>query len=167
MPEAVADTSPLLHLDRIGRLELLRETFDRVALPAAVAGEIDEGMRNGLPGPDLAALPWIDVVRPDADVLFRMPRGLGLGEREVLALGSERTGSLVLLDDRVARREATALGLRVIGTLGILLHAKRAGRLERIGREIGRLEEAGFRLDPVTRSTVMRLAGERDEPSPG
>jgi hypothetical protein len=89
-----------------------------------------------------------------------MVHDLGPGEREALALAIERPGSRVLLDDRYARLVATTLGIPVIGTLGILLRAKRAGHLNEVRPLLDRLDALGFRVDRRTRLAVLSLADE-------
>ena len=64
------------------------------------------------------------------------------------------------LDDRVARRHAFAAGLRITGTLGILLLAKERGILESVRLALDRLEALRFRLSMETRRAVLDEAGE-------
>ena len=77
---------------------------------------------------------------------------LGAGEVETLALGLEFPGSLLLLDDRLARRRARSLGLRFTGTLGVVVKAKQVGLLAGVGPVLDRLLVLGFRASPATRS---------------
>lgn len=51
--------------------------------------------------------------------------GLGLGEREALALAVSLDADFIVLDDRRARKAAEDLGLTMIGSLGLLVEAKR------------------------------------------
>jgi len=67
---------------------------------------------------------------PDAVLsAYTPPVVLDPGETEVLALAQTLEDPLVLLDDEVARAEARRLGLRLRGTLGILVHAYHQGLL--------------------------------------
>jgi predicted nucleic acid-binding protein len=79
---------------------------------------------------------------------------------EVLALALEHPHAVAIIDDGVARHIAHALGISFTGTLGVLLDAKKAGLLEAVTPVIDRLEALRFRLDPTTRSMVLKLAGE-------
>lgn len=85
---------------------------------------------------------------------------LGPGETQVLMLALESSDTFVVLDDALARQLAEALGLRLTGTLGLLLDAKRAGLLPAVGPLLDRLQALRFRLAPHTRAAVLRLAGE-------
>ena len=56
--------------------------------------------------------------------------------------------SWVLLDEREARRIAKTLWLKVTGILGILLRARREGKLPSLQRAMEELrEKAGFRIE--------------------
>jgi predicted nucleic acid-binding protein len=89
-----------------------------------------------------------------------LPTSLGRDEREVLALASASQGSLLLLDDALARQHARELGLRFTGTLGVLLKAKQSGLLMEMKSTLDKLEAKGFRLDKKTRAAVLNLARE-------
>jgi predicted nucleic acid-binding protein len=83
---------------------------------------------------------------------------LGAGETDVLAHAVTEKDRWCLLDDRAARRAATAFGLHVIGTLGLVVHAARAGVLSDAGEAIGRLRAAGLHLsDRVVHDALARL----------
>ena len=66
----------------------------------------------------------------------------------------------VILDDRKARRIATALGLTVTGTLGILVQAKIAGQLPSVRDAIVVLEHRGMWIAPNLAAKAISLAGE-------
>jgi predicted nucleic acid-binding protein len=85
---------------------------------------------------------------------------LGRGELEAIALGLENPDSLVILDDGLARKSAKDLGLKITGTIGILLKAKQRGYLNLIKPVIEELVLLGFRLDGTTREFALRLAEE-------
>ena len=61
-----------------------------------------------------------------------------------------------------ARRSAEAAGLTVIGTLGTLLAAKRAGLLESVRPELDALVRTAFFLSPQLYDELLRAAGEID-----
>ncbi|HEX2094542.1 MAG TPA: DUF3368 domain-containing protein [Longimicrobiaceae bacterium] len=84
---------------------------------------------------------------------------LGPGEAEAIALAAERQ-CRVILDDHQARSAAARLGLEVIGTVGILLRAKRAGLVPEVGPLLDALDGVGFRVDPGLRRRALELANE-------
>ena len=102
----------------------------------------------------------MNVRAPRGQALQPLVTELGAGDRAALALALEGSGSVVLLDDGLAHRHAKLLGLRITGTLGVLLKAKRVGLLAGVAPAIERLTALRFRLDPATRAAVLGLAGE-------
>ena len=91
--------------------------------------------------------------------LLGLATNLGKGESEAIAIAHER-GTLLILDDRLARRHAGLIGVEVTGTLGVLLRAKRDGHIPRVSPLLSRLTELGFHLSSQTRQAVLNLAGE-------
>lgn len=160
MPEVISNTSPLQYLFQTGCLELLPALYGDIAIPAAVAGEIERGTRLGVFLPRIEDLVWLHVRPVKAAGTLPLVTDLGAGEREVLALALETPGHLVLLDDAWARRCARHLGILFTGTLGLLVRAKQRGLLDAVRPVIARLEAAHFYLDPATRHAALRLAGE-------
>ena len=160
MPEVISNTSPLQYLYQIALLDVLRSLYVRVTIPEAVVAELAEGRARGVALPDPAGFPWM-YMRPVRDrSLLPQAAYLGPGEQEVLALGLEAPGSLLLLDDAVARLHAKSLGLTFTGTLGVLLRAKQTGCVRALTPILDRLEALRFRLDSRTRKAVVTLAGE-------
>ena len=85
---------------------------------------------------------------------------LGAGEKEVLALGAQLPGAVLILDERLGRLHAEALKLTFTGTIGILLRAKVEGRIPRIDHLLEHLDLLRFRLSARTRAAILKLAGE-------
>ena len=152
-PLVVADASPLIALQQIGRLELLEGLFGVIAIPTAVAEEIS---------PSVPLRPWMMVhglAQPMAPIVLRAR--LGRGEREALSLAIETRAPRLLVDERAARRIAEALGLPVIGTLGVLLAARRRGEVDAIRPLVEALQQQGFWIAPSLVERVIAAAGER------
>jgi predicted nucleic acid-binding protein len=151
----VSNSSPLIALAGIQRLDLLPAIFESILIPPAVAREI---------APSIPALPtWLRIQAPSVlppESLLR--RRLGAGEREALALAIELKADWIILDDLPARRSAEAANLNVIGTLGTLLAAKRAGLLKSIRPELDALLRTSFFLSPQLYDQVLQAAGEID-----
>jgi predicted nucleic acid-binding protein len=157
--EAICDTSPLQYLHQIGFLHLLAEFYTETLIPPAVVSELDRGKAIGV---DLhvRALPWLKIQAPEGMDKAPTAADLGAGEKEVLALGLELPGAVVILDERLGRLHAEALKLTFTGTLGILLRAKVEGRISRIDPLLAHLDRLGFRLSAKTHAAVLRQAGE-------
>lgn len=147
----VSNSSPLIALEQIGHLDLLEQIFTTVLVPPAVAREATS-----------VVLPvWIIETSLTQAIGPRILRAsLGPGESEAISLALEASAQWVILDDRPARRLATALNLPVIGTLGVLLASKRRGFLLAVRPCIDALVSHGFRIAPDLYERVLADAGE-------
>ncbi len=148
MPDrlVISNTSPLLYLHQIGRIDLLATLYGAVIAPPAVAQELRVGAEKGVDVPDLSALPWVEV-RPVTDPkLLPVVIDLGSGEAEVIALGIENPDSLLILDDKLARRIAGLRGLSLTGTLGVLIKARKEGHLSRLAPALNDLRSTTIRI---------------------
>lgn len=160
MVETISNTSPLLYLHQVRLLDIIPALFGRVLVPFDVVRELTEGRRLGHDTPDVPQLAWSDVVTPDPALLARVDVDLGDGERGAIALALARPGALTILDDRDARNHATALGVAVVGTLGVLARAKNAGHIAAVREPMDRMIARGLRASAATRAAVLKLAGE-------
>jgi len=160
LPEVVCNTSPLQYLHQLGVLHVLPALVRRVIVPPAVVDELDAGRAQGLVLPDPRALDWIAIRTPAGAPVLSLVTDLGPGETQVIALALENRDAIVVLDDGVARRVAEALEIRLTGTLGLLLDAKRARLIPAVTPLLDQLESLRFRLAAPTRAAVRALAGE-------
>lgn len=162
MPEVISDTSPLQYLHQLGLLDRLPRLVGRVVVPQAVVDELEAGRALGHDLPDVTALGWVGVRVPASSQQHVASPDLGRGETDVLGLALElpKGGAVVIIDDAKAREAAVRLGLKLTGTLGVLLDAKRAGLIPAVAPHLDRLDALGFRLAPHTRAAVLKLAGE-------
>jgi predicted nucleic acid-binding protein len=163
MPDTrvIANTSPLLYLHQVGCLDVLQQLYSTIVVPPAVRQELDTGRKQGVDVPDVGGLPWI-VIQPVASAaLVPVVVDLGQGEAEVIALGLERGGSLLILDDQLARRIADLHRLQYTGTLGVLVKARQAGFISSIGAVIAALRQKGMWLSDAIVEHSLRLSGER------
>ncbi len=152
----VADTSPLLHLARIGRLSLVEAALGPVLVPRTVWSElIQPGTRPEVVGA-LRDATWITVC-DDPE-----PQDIGLdpGETAAILLAESLRAEAVIIDERRGRAVATSRGLAVIGTLGVLAGARRAGALERVAPVIAALRTDGFWLADDLVASFMKRLGE-------
>jgi len=160
LPEIICNTSPLQYLHQSGALHVLPELVRTITVPPAVQEELETGRRLGVNLPDLQMLDWVVMRRPSSSIALPLVTDLGPGEREVLALALETPDSVCVLDDSLARQVARTLQLRITGTLGILIDAKRLGIISAVGPFLDQLQSFGFRLAPHTRAVVLKLVSE-------
>lgn len=160
MADIICNTSPLQYLHQVGALHLLPALVKTTIIPPAVKTELDIGRRLGLNLPDPESLSWIVVCPPSSSIALPLVTDLGAGEREVLALGLESPDSVCILDDALARQVAKTLQLRMTGTLGVLIDAKRAGIIQAVRPLLDQLQSLGFRVAAHTRTAVLKITGE-------
>ena len=142
----VADSSPLIALCRIGRLNLLNDLFGRLFIPDAVWNELTGGDPEKHGVKDILSANWIErrsVI--DASLVCLLRKDLGAGESEAIVLARELEAGVLLMDERRGRTAAKRLGLTCTGLIGVLIEAQRQGIVRHpvaIARELR--EIAGF-----------------------
>lgn len=165
MPDrrVISNTSPLLYLHQIGYLDLLQRLYGRVWTSPGVAAELSIGGQSGYDVPIVEEIPWLDVVGPtEQPQLLPALLDLDQGEAEIIALAVQWPGSLVLLDERLARRLASHFGLRVTGTIGVLIKAKEKGLLELVRPALKALKATSMWLGDDLVELALRKAGEME-----
>ncbi len=160
MSEIICNTSPLQYLHQLGLLDAVRAIVGQMIVPPAVVAELEEGRFRGVDLPELHKLDWVLIRTPQSRTFVPLVTDLGSGETEVLMLALEAPEATVVLDDALARQLAEVLGLRLTGTLGLLLDAKQAGLVPALTPVLDQLQALRFRLAPHTRAAVLKLAGE-------
>jgi len=160
MPPVISNTSPLIALADVGQLGLLHRLFDTIIIPPAVRSEV-------LSEPALTEVQaaisagWLSEQRPaEIGVIRLLNETLEVGESEAIALAQQLAPRWIVLDDLAARRTAEAMGLPVIGTLGILLLAKDAGYLARIRPALDQLRNQSLFVSETLYASILKTAGE-------
>ena len=160
LPKIICNTSPLQYLHQLNQLQIMQSLAGRIIIPPAVVAEIAAGIAWGIDLPDLQKLDWVDIQPPLSRIAVPLVTHLGPWETEVIMLALELSDATVILDDALARKTAEFLGIRMTGTLGLLLDAKRAEIIDKLTPFIDQLQALNFRLAPHTRNAVLRMAGE-------
>lgn len=154
----VTNASPLIFLTKIDSLGLLQQCFSHVLVPPAVVAE------TGLDLPDFVEQSRLSDV---GEAFVRGGLGtLHRGELETLMLARERDIDLVAVDDSAARRKAAQMGLRPIGTVGLLVLARRFGHLDE-PTAVDKLNQLVDRHGLYLSSTILQqVRGALAEPRP-
>lgn len=144
----VADSTCLIALERIGQIEILPALFESVLIPPAVAQEFG------------ISLPWLKIERLSDQMLVAVLKMMiDDGEAEAIALSQEQK-CRIILDDRQARRVGQDMGLKVIGTVGILILAKQRGILSTVKPVLQNLDDTGFYISTALKAEALSLAKE-------
>lgn len=158
----VSDTTPLIGLASMDRLELLQELFGDVYIPQAVFDEtVTSGRDEGKAKWKVSNAKWIHVVEvKDRLAVNVLLDEMDLGEVETIVLASEMNADWVLMDEKKGRRKLAQLNIPKIGTLGVLVKAKQLGLIPLLKPEIEELQRSGFSISPSVVDTVLEMAGE-------
>jgi predicted nucleic acid-binding protein len=142
---------PVNSIDEIGRLPY------RFIAPAEVAAEIRAGLTQGYP----SGIPaWLDVLPLSAPVSSVAAATLDAGEAAVIQLAQEQGVQKVCLDDLKGRRAALAVGLQVVGSLGLLARAKTLGLIPVVRPLLETAHQAGIYYGVNLVEDFLRQIGE-------
>lgn len=147
----LADTSCLIFLEKIGRLDWLKRLYTELLVAQDVADEY------GLPLPEFIS---VRQIQNQNVFMGLLSDNLGKGEAASLALALELENPFLILDDLKARKKANMLHVNYTGTPGILLLAKKKGLCEAVKPELDKLIQRGMWLSPVLYQEILKIAGE-------
>jgi predicted nucleic acid-binding protein len=144
----VADTGPLQYLVLIGQIALLPKLYGSVTVPTAVHSEL---LHPAAPAAvrGWAAVPpeWLTIVSAPTSGDPQLGK-LDAGEAAAITLALTLPADLVLMDERAGVAAARARALNVIGTIGVVDQAARAGLID-IAEAVTRLRATNFRYRPA------------------
>jgi uncharacterized protein len=154
----VSDTTPLIKLAGVGLLDLLPHLYGAIRIPEAVRDEFEAKAAPG--DPDLRALPWLTIQAVASDPHVAAVARLGRGEIAAISLALSAGARAILLDDRLARTVAASRGLPVVGTLAVLVRAKRADLIREVKPVLDQMYAQGRYIGAALRTQVLREVGE-------
>ena len=141
----ISDTSCLIVLSKINGLDILYELFGEIWITEEVSNEFGDN------------LPIWFVVKKAKNIQTEKILKLNLdrGEASSMALCLEQDNALLIIDERKGRKIAQELGIHILGTIGIILLAKKAGIITNLENIIEQLENTDFRLSPVLKAQLL------------
>jgi len=155
----VINTSPLIALiAATGDLSLLDTMFKKVIVPLEVVGEIEQGGKYGFGIEVFKTADWLDKRTQSVQTTTLLKQLLDLGESSVIQTAVNQKINTVAIDERVGRRIARLHGLKVIGTLGILLKAFHSGHIDSLGQSIENMKQHGIWISKKLEKTVLDMA---------
>lgn len=162
MPIVISNSSPIINLAIIGRLDLIKKFWGRIYVPEAVWEEvvIDGAGRDEVE--EIIAADWITVEKiKNQNLSLVLQQKLDKGEAEAITLYIEKQADIILLDERDAREMADMYKMTKTGVLGILTLAKLRNEIPNLKQEIKNLKEkANFRLKESLIKSALRKTGE-------
>jgi predicted nucleic acid-binding protein len=154
MPRTIiADTSCLIVLTKISELDLLKRIYGEVVVTTAISSEYGQQLPE-----------WVEIADPQDHYRQQiLELQLDSGEASAIALAMETSDSTIILDDYKARRVAQQLGLRITGTIGVIVRAKLQGLIPSIKPLIDKIKTTDFRVSEMLEMQALREAGEYEQ----
>jgi predicted nucleic acid-binding protein len=155
----ICDSSPLVALSLCNELSLLDTLFNDVVVPEKVYNEIN---KTGKPeAGNIAAWAQGKVRRAgNQQVLQAINITLDSGESEAIALYWENEADFLLIDEQKGRKIAAQNGIKIIGTLGVLLLAKQKGLITAVKPFVGLLRQSPVRISDYLYQKILEMAKE-------
>jgi len=155
----ISDSSPLISLAIIGKLNILVHLYEEIYVPTAVYEEVVKSDKPFAKELKLFLQGKIKSVKNKmaVDILLS---DIGAGEAEAIILALEQHPDVILIDDLKARRFAKIKGLTVMGTMGLLLMAKREGLIEEIKPLLSDLLSNNIRISSKIIDITLHAADE-------
>jgi hypothetical protein len=160
MPLVVSNSSPIIHLAKIGKLDLLSMYYGQLLVPQAVWQECTTASTGRDEIEHIRCASWINTVKIHDRIVTLLRHDIDQGEAEAIALAIERKASLLLLDDAEAREKARLYYLPVTGTVGVLLRAHKEGLIPSFRDVLRYLSLSGFWLNPKLAEKLIAEVGE-------
>ncbi|RPI03025.1 MAG: DUF3368 domain-containing protein [Calditrichaeota bacterium] len=157
-----SNTSPIINLASINRLDLLSKLYSDIIIPEAVYHEIVI-IGIGQPGSnEVKRFNWIQtLVVENKNLVEALKIELDDGEAEAISLAIEHNADLLLIDERLGRSVASRFNIKYIGVLGIIVEAKLKGLIGQVKPLLDELRvKAGFWMSNNLYSKILKVAKE-------
>jgi predicted nucleic acid-binding protein len=156
----ISDTSPLVCLLHLNKINLLKDLFINVIIPTAVYTELINA--KTINDTFLQSNPFIQIKSAlNQKEVLKLRNVLDAGESEAIVLSKELNADLLLIDEDRGRKFAIKYGLTIKGVLGVLLQAKEKGLIHQIKPLIERLQtEINFRINKNLLQKILIEANE-------
>jgi predicted nucleic acid-binding protein len=131
MLNIVSNTTPLISLLKLSKLDILKVLYGRINIPNAVFQEVEAG-KNKDYYKDLSNLDWINIVENQDKQAVKYFLDLDSVEAEAIILATEIKADLIIMDEKLGRFHAKHADIKVTGTIGVLIKAKKEGLIKEL-----------------------------------
>lgn len=159
MLNIVSNTTPIISLLKLSKLEILQSLYSEINIPDAVYQEIEAGKSKEYYR-DLSLLDWINIREIKDKNALRYFLGLDAGEAEAIVLATETDADLIIIDERLGRLHAKNAGLKVTGIIGVLIKAKSEGLIDNLKPLLDELTEKGVWISEKLKIQILKKIGE-------
>lgn len=144
----ISDTSCIILLNKIGAIDIVQKLFGEITITQVIADEYKRSLPN-----------WFKIEDPKEPGYYRLLSiNLDPGEASAIALAIEQSDRLLTMDDLKGRRYAERLGMKVTGTLGVIVEAKLSGHIEAVKPLLSKIKQTNFRLTRELEAKVLEKA---------
>ena len=117
----VSDSSPLIALSKLNLLFILQEFFGEIVIPPEVWKEVVERGKGKAGSEAIRKAKWINVREVGDDLSVEvLCREIEKGEAEAIILAKRINADVLILDERIPREIAEAIGLKVVGSPALI-----------------------------------------------
>ena len=159
MLRVVSNTTPIISLLKLDRLELLQKLYNQINIPKAVFNEIEAG-KNKAYYKDLSKIEWININPIQDTNALKYFLDLDDGEAEAIILATEIEADLIIIDEKLGRFHAKHADLKITGTIGVLMKAKKEGYLKEIKPLLDELTEKNFWINENLKQDILKRVNE-------
>lgn len=146
----ISDTSCLILLDKIGELNLLNKLFGQIIITPEISPEFKKELPN-----------WFEVKEPLNKTYQKiLEASLDKGEASAIALAIEQLDCLLIIDDQKGRKYAEQFGIKITGTLGVIIDAKLSGHIPSIKPLLDKIKKTDFRLTEELEARALLKSNE-------
>ncbi|MGI8670375.1 MAG: DUF3368 domain-containing protein [Aridibacter sp.] len=153
----VTNTSPLLTLSKMKAFDVIEKLPYEFVCPKEVEDEILAGAGKNH---DVTIPTWLKITPLQSKVSPLSIASLDLGEASVIQLAIEQNIKTVCIDELAGRRAAKAIGLKIVGSLGLLGKAKTLGLINEIKPLVKKAQDEGIYFDENLISEFLSLFNE-------
>lgn len=153
----VINTSPLLAFSKMQAFDFIGQLAFEFICPAEVENEILNGANQGY---DVQIPEWLKIESLKFPLSSLAVASLDVGEAAVIQLALEQDIETVCIDELKGRRAANAVGLRVVGSLGLLGRAKTDGLIVEVKSFLQKAKSAGIYYDEKLIENYLKSLGE-------
>jgi len=153
----IGDSSALIALSAMDRLDILEKLFNKVYVPKAVYEEVTKS--NKAESKKLKLFLKDKVIEVKSHIV---KIGLGKGELESIVLYQELNAKFLLIDDKRAKKFAQLNSINTIGSLGVILLAKESGLIDSVKKDLEKLKDKNLYISKELINKVIKLAKESE-----
>ena len=149
----ICDSTPIIFLSKINKLELFKELFTSIIIPESVK---EETLIENKPGYEAIKKAieekWIKIANPKK----RLELNLGKGETDAISLAKEKSETLII-DDAYAIKAAKVYDINTIRTTTIIFMAlkRKIINSEEAIKLLNKLIEEGYYIKPAEYAAIL------------